>query len=34
MVGQSFSIDQNLVVNYHLVVSYPQQDPTGINISH
>ena len=31
---QSCSIAQNLVVNYHLVVSYPQQCHTGINVIH
>ena len=34
MVGQSCSIAQNLVVNYHLVVSFPQQDHIAINVNH
>ena len=33
MVHQSSSIVQNLVVSYHLVVSYPQQCRNGINVS-
>ena len=31
---QSCSIVQNLVINYHLVVSYPHQCHIGINVSH
>ena len=31
---QSCSIVQNLVLNYHLVVSYPQQYHIGINVNH
>ena len=34
MVRQSRRIVQNLVVNYHLVISYPQQCHTGVNVSH
>ena len=34
MVCQPCSIVQNLVVNYHLVVSYSHQCHTGINVSH
>ena len=34
MVHQSCSIVQNLVVNYHLAVSYPQLCHIGININH
>ena len=34
MVPQSCSIVQYFVVNNHLVVSYPQQCHTGINVNH
>ena len=34
IVRQSCSIVQNPVVNYHLVVSYPQQFHIGIKVSH
>ena len=34
MMHQSCSIVQNLVVNYHLVISYPQQCHIRININH
>ena len=34
MVRQSCSIVQNLVVNHHLVVSYPQQCHIGIHIDY
>ena len=34
MVPQSFSINQNLPVNYHLVDFYPQQCDIGINVKH
>ena len=34
IVRQSCSIVENLVVNYHLVVSYAQQGHIGINSNH
>ena len=34
IMHQSCSIVQNLVVNYHLVISYPQQCHIRININH
>ena len=34
IVRQSCSIVQNLIVNYHLVVSYPQLCHIGINVDH
>ena len=34
MVRKPCSIVQNLVVNYNLVVSYPQQCHIGIKIDH
>ena len=34
MVPQSCSIVQYVVVNNHLVVSYPQRCHTGINVNH
>ena len=34
MVRQYCSIFQNVVVNYHLVVSYPQQCHIGIDLKH
>ena len=33
MVRQLRSIVQNLVVNYHVVVSYPQEWHIGINVN-
>ena len=33
MVQQSFSIVQNIVVNYYLVVSYPQLCHIAINVN-
>ena len=34
IVGQSCFIAEILIVNYYLVVSYPQQCLTGINVNH
>ena len=34
MVRQACPVVQNLVVNHHLVVSYPQQCHIGINENH
>ena len=34
VMRQSCFIIQALVVNFHLVVTYPQQCRTGINVSH